>query len=136
MLCSAQSSFSGFVSYSRFSYDFSVNVIVPQHRQSFHKNIFLPSKVFLPPFLFPFRLLNTPQSKAIIPCILFRRLEERYTTAMRYCPFAKLDKYGLKTEKYMLCYCYNTSLQVFEKNNAQGTLCSIISLQTNIYERK
>ena len=43
------------------------------------------------------------------------------------------DKFG---DIFETIYFINTSLQVFQKNNAQGTLCSIISLPTNTCERK
>jgi len=33
-------------------------------------------------------------------------------------------------------YCLNTTLQLLKKSNEQGTFRSIISLQTNPYERE
>ena len=42
------------------------------------------------------------------------------------------ERYGIK-EKYIID---NTTLQLLKKSNAQGTFRSIISLQTNPYERE
>lgn len=84
-------------------------------------------------------MANIGKYNSIICCIFLERYEQGKTSIVfaREEFLQKAYELGFEPPKNLgdIIYSY-TTLQLFEKNNAQGTFSCIISLHTKPYERE